>query len=578
MSTGSRCNRCTSPCRGWLALLWFVGAECLAQGVAPSQVTPPTLRLPPSERIQEPTRASPGAMRVPDGAGALYFIAGDISLEGAFDEMSAATAEFSRELSGRRISVADLYAAAGELERTYAVAGYPLARMSIPPQHLADHGPVRIVVIDGFIESFDDAAVPVRMRRRVAAHVRDLIGRRHLRQHDIERALLLAGTQPGLSLRSSLVRGEQLGGTRLVLDGTDEWMSTTVAADNRMSPTLGGKNLSTKLALNGAFGVGEQLYLSAQMAPGDSGVFGWSAPLRTEGGGVVLGLGSSGLVLNPEYTVTRTRPQAVAGVPLTIGRFQRLALRADFPLIRTRSETLSLTGELSHLQERTDYVDFDTGLRRDRLMVLRAGLEWTPPTAGRHSTWVAAHLAQGLGGRTQTDAASSQVPLSRIGARPVFTRLNADLQQSWVWTPRLQGLLVVHGQSTFDRAVLQSQQFQLDGADASSAFLPGTFSVDEGVTLRAELQSRFMPAVAQLVGGLSPYVFTAVGRGYIDRPTALEPAAITSGSFGMGLRGSLRLRQGGPEATFSLEGARQQSNATYINDGYRLNAALAVRF
>ena len=87
----------------------------------------------------------------------------------------------------------------------HARAGYVLVRVTVPPQELRDHGSLRIVVVDGFIERIEANAVPDRVRALVVERIAALVGRRHITLDEIERWLLTAGDVPGLWLRSTLV-------------------------------------------------------------------------------------------------------------------------------------------------------------------------------------------------------------------------------------------------------------------------------------------------------------------------------------------------------------------------------------
>ena len=102
-----------------------------------------------------------------------------------------------------------------------------------------------------------------------------------------------------------------------------------------------------------------------------------------------------------------------------------------------------------------------------------------------------ANVSQGLGGRTAADAAASGVPLSRLGAGPEFTKsnVNARLSQPLPYELRLD--LIGAGLYSLGKPMLRSEQIALDGSDAVSAFDSGSFTADQGVTLRGELTRPF---------------------------------------------------------------------------------------
>ena len=78
---------------------------------------------------------------------------------------------FFRTLESRRVTVARIYELANAMEEAYARAGYVLVRVTVPEQKLNDHGPLKIVVVDGFIEKVQVDNVPERVHALVAARM-----------------------------------------------------------------------------------------------------------------------------------------------------------------------------------------------------------------------------------------------------------------------------------------------------------------------------------------------------------------------------------------------------------------------
>lgn len=76
---------------------------------------------------------------------------------------------------------------------------------------------------------------------------------------------------------------------------------------------------------------------------------------------------------------------------------------------------------------------------------------------------------------------------------------------------------------------------------ALSSLSPGSYAVDEGVTLRGEL-ARSMPIGASSDIAVLPYVFAAVGGGRLHNPTAVAAGSLRAANLGVELR--LRLWRG----------------------------------
>lgn len=517
-------------------------------------------------------------LRAPAGAERLNVRVGRVAVEGGFPGLADATRALLPRVEGRRVSVADIYAFANAVEQVYAAAGYVLARVVLPPQHLRDGGPIRLLVIDGQIEAVDVSGVPERVRAVVAGRTASLVGVPRLTLAEIERRLLIAGDAPGVRLKSTLMRGQRDGGTRLVLEGTHRLLSGSIGADNRLDATLGRWQLNGNLALNSPFGFGEQFYGAVGSGTDLGQAFGADARLRLFGGGAVIPLGSDGWTINPEYTHSQTQPTPLPGAPATRGTFERLALRSSYPLIRTRTQALNFDVSLEAIRQRTEALGFGVDLSRDRYAVLRAGATYGTAFPWGMTTQANATYSQGLGGRDRADAVASLTPLSRLGGDPDFSKLTASLRvvQSLPW--EMQFDLTARAQWAFNQPMLSSEQFSLDGLDQVSAFAAGTFNVDQGATLRGELGRSFGVSQDGWGATLTPYLFASGGRGEILMPTAVERAWIGAAALGVGLRIAADVADGAVKPIISAEVGRSFSTVAGEREGWRGNLAVSVRF
>jgi hemolysin activation/secretion protein len=558
------------------ALLMLATAPTFAQQVAPSQVTPSTLRpqAQPSAGIALP--ASEG-LSPPQGAEKLSVKVGRIDVEGTFPELAAATAAITESIRGKTLSVSQIYQAANAIEQAYAAAGYILARVVVPPQKLVDNGPLHLVIVDGFIESVDVKGVPERQRAVVAARMASVVGLHHVTLPAIERRLLIVADIPGLVLRSTLARGSTPGGTLLVLEATQNYVTGSAGFDDHLPSSLGTWALNSSFALNSVFGFGEQIYASATSSYQLGKSFDGKSPIRVLGGGFVLPVGTDGFTLNPEYTNSTTLPTTVAGAPPSRGIFERFAIRAAYPLIRTRAETLNLQATYEFDEEHLTPIGFDTVLYQDRYQVTRWQAAYSRVLAWAATAQASGTFSLGVTGRTPAAAAAAGIPLSRTGVSPEFSKFDLDLHYAQLLPADFQLALIGHGQTSFDKPLMLAEQFSLDGPDALSGFASGTFSVDQGMTGRAELSHPF-PVDPNIVPAIvSPYIFGAAGRGFVEMPTAVERPTIDAESFGVGLRTNATSAPpfGG---AFSFELARRLSDDPGYRQGYRANVAFSLSF
>ncbi|WP_052523358.1 ShlB/FhaC/HecB family hemolysin secretion/activation protein, partial [Bradyrhizobium sp. STM 3809] len=505
---------------------------------------------------------------------------GAARVEGGFPELADAAAALVAELAGKRVSVEAIYAAAARLEQAYVRAGFPLVRVVLPPQRLVDHGPLRIVVVDGFIERIDVSALPSQVRGVVQRRTAALVGRRHVTQEQIEHALLIAGEVPGVTLRSTLARGAADGGVALILEGEHHLVAVSTGTDNRLAKSLGIWQARGAVTVNSALGWGEQVYASVGSGANPNDFVAGRPPLLLYGLGLVLPVGNDGLTINPEYTRSITRTAAAANVPATRGTFERYAIRLRDPIRLTRSGSLYANAALELIDQRSDAADFGLALNHDHYGVLRVGPDYATTLPWGAGLQLGAQGAFGLGGRGPLDVAASDVPLSRQGASSQFVKWSANARLTQPLPGGLQLDVLTAGQYSQNRPLLRPEQIALDGADALTAFATGTFTADQGVTVRGELSRAFALPASTIKANmnLSPYLFAAYGRGWIVNATAVEQPSFNAESVGLGIRSGLGAVTGWTAANLTVEVARGFTDLAGVRAGWRGTMLLNVSF
>jgi hemolysin activation/secretion protein len=561
---------------------WLTASACvvsanaaLAQMVAPSQVTPQSLRPAAASPATIALPAAPGLIP-PANADNLSIIVSDVVVEGGFPDMAEQTRAIVHGVVGRRVSVAELYAAASAIEAAYGSAGYALARVVVPPQRLNPHGAFKLVVVDGYIESIDAKSLSARQRSVVSARLAPLVGRRHMKLAEIERRVLLAGDVAGLTLKSTLAAGATSGGATLTLNGTERLVTGSSTVDNDLPSSLRNWEVVRNLQINSPFGMGEQFYLSATTGYDIFQLFNGTIPIQIFGGGFVMPIGVDGFTINPEYTNAITRPTPQAGLPPTTGYFQRADLRASYPLIRTRRETLNLSSVLEWDQEYMRPSGFPSDLYDDNYFVWRGRADSISSLSGGVGVEAIGTLSQGLGGRT---GVGSFVPLSQQGATPHFTKFDASVRYTQPLPNMFSLMLYGSGQTSFGQPLMVSEQFSLDGPTAVSGFPTGTFVVDEGGFGRAELGRTFLFPVSGTQIPFEPYAFGAAGIGVIDMPTIVQQGTVRLGTLGLGARASVNTNWWFiTGADLDAEVARFASDVPGERQGWRGNLSFSLRF
>jgi hemolysin activation/secretion protein len=554
---------------------WMSSAA--AQSTSPVTVTPETLRPKSTDngfRVDIPTF---GGIAPPVGAEGLSVQLASATLEGGYSEVASESDAILARLRGQRVTLAQIYAAASEIEAAHARAGFVLARVAVPPQDLHDGGELRISLIDGFIEAIDVSALSPRVRDVVAARTAKLKGRHHLRLDQIEQPLLIANDVPGLTLRSTLMRGSEPGGTKLVLDGKHKLVSGSLGVDNQLDSSLQDWGVTAQVSINSAFGHGEQIYGFVASGYDVSKLFGDEMRERVLGAGAVIPVGDGRFTFNPEVTFSRTRPVPSPGAPPTFGKLRRLSLRAGYVLNKTRSQSLLLTGGIEQIEESNTIPLFSVIFSRDRYMAARLGLNYDHILPDGSSYGFGAQFSQGLGNLgaiTVDDAVKSGVGFSRQGAKLGFTKLTAQARGDWSVGANLDFRLAARGQTSFGNPVFRAEQFSMEGTDGVSAYVGGVTAVDQGLVARAEIGGNLMLGKAYDDGAVSPYLFVAGGSGSIQQPTVLEPAHLKAASFGIGARTRLPKWR----LSIGLEYAHGVSDLAAIDKTDRVNVSVTVRF
>ncbi|MEL6681933.1 MAG: ShlB/FhaC/HecB family hemolysin secretion/activation protein [Pseudomonadota bacterium] len=511
------------------AAMGFASQPCLAQTAG--EITPDTFR-PELPTLSGALVFSGGpGTQAPPGAERIGITLSDVRISGARPELAAANDALRDRLTGKQIPVSELFAATTALEEAYVNAGLVLTRVILPQQALRDGGTLRVDVVNGFVETIDDATVPDAVRTRVGRLVEPLVGRPGVTLAELERQLLLAGDVSGVALNTALATGETQGGTVLALDVKYQRVTSFFSYDNFPDRALGEPTLNFGTEVNSAFGFGETLYLRASTTP-QRGLT--DTPLYRVGAlGAVFPVGRSGLTANIEITRSITNPEE--SVAPTSSSFGRESFRLVYPMIRSRSINLNAQVVFDH---QTDQQDIELAAEtvpvyEDDINVLRVLANGSFRHTDRATSEGSLTVSRGLD-IFNARKATADLPLSRAGADPEFTTLSGSYRFQRALGDDLAILMNARAQTSFGDAVVASEQFSAVGAGDLSAFDSGSLRGDSGVALRSEVSRRLNGALNGEPFVIAPYVFAAAGALRINEPTAVEEGEDIAGAFGIG--------------------------------------------
>lgn len=519
--------------------VFTLGAAAWAQNVpAPSQVAPPQIVLPaPTGRIAIPQ--VPAGAAIPAEAKRLSFKLTDFEIKGEFAELVAERKVVSNPLIGRRVTVAQIFEFADKLQQIYVRAGYPLVRVVISPQEFEGSARIKLRIIDGFVERLDLDAISQQVRGRVGAVLASLVDQTHLKQGELERRLLIAGEAAGLTLNATFSAGKREGGSILILTGRFRPVSVSLYADNAMPGVFGNQQVVGAVSFNSLLGLGEQITLSAAGLPSQD--FTSTDPTRrylSAKAVVPIGIDGWGFEFGGTDGVTTPRVSPNAA---TQGLLKQAYAKLFYDLIKRRDLDLVVFGRIEATDEEIGSLLFTPviPLSLDRVRPIRFGFEgsWRLPMQGTTIGYASAfsHGLNAFGARTAADA-SALLPLSRQGADANFDKWDGRVEIGQALPEGFNVNLILAGQTSFNRPLLRSEQYGIDGSRMLSGFTSGSLMGDTAWVTRGELSRAFAMPVGKGAVTLSPYVFGATGERKYVAPTALEVGSLHATNYGTGLR------------------------------------------
>ena len=555
------------------------GASALAQNVpSPSQVAPPIIE-PPTGGGHIAIPQVPAGAQIPAQAKKLSFELTGFTITGEFDEFVDERKDLAAPLVGKTITVAQVFEFADQLQQIYAKAGYPLVRVVLLPQEFEGSARIKLRVIDGFVERLDLTALPWQVQHRVAAVLAPLQNRTHLRQGDLERQLLIAGEAPGLVLNATFAPGKQVGGSVLVLTGRYRPVSMSLYMDNDMPVVFGTGQGVVSGSTNSWLGLGEQLTVQVAGLP-DRDFISEFPTRRYLGGTFSVPIGIDGWKFEVGGTdgITTPRVDPTTG---TKGVYDEGYAKLSYELFKRRDYELTLNERLDAANETIESLLFmpPAPLSEDRVRALRTGADgiWRLREYGTTITY-GANFSRGLdalGARTINDA-SPLLPLSRQGADAVFQKLDGHLEIDQALEHDFFVNFYAAGQDSFHRAMLTSEQYDIDGAKLLSGFTAGALPGDTAWMVRGEFGRSFTGPIGNVVW--MPYLFEATGERILEDPTSLEIASVHATDYGAGVRFNLPPPTAWmPSGYGFVEASHRYTNETTLS-GDRIFAGLLLQY
>lgn len=467
------------------------------------------------------------------------FTLGAVNIDGATVFSEEQLSRYFEPYLATEVDQPKLSQLARAITSQYRKSGYVLSYATVPSQDV-QAGMVRLAVVEGRI-----GQVSIRgagsAQRAIEATADSLVHTGPVRQSQLERTIGLIRDFPGLSVtdigieRSNAEPGLYTLNVKVVHDRR----RALSYFDNRGTGNLGHSRFYNSLSWSSVAIAGDEFRIDLFAMPGSRSHYLYGQVLGA------LPLGRSGLRMS--ISASRGGEYLRADQDFR-GRTDNVSAQLTYPFMRSRD--LTIIGKTSITDWRTDGTIAHARLLRDRLRVLRAGLNFS--NEGRTRFEGEVMLSQGVGFAGMTRAGD---PLaSRINASGRFTKATFMMLVGKPLGDLLMLRATAAGQYS-DRPLLSAEQFSLGGSKVGRAFKFNEVTGDRGVGAGIELSYR-LGSPPKNRRGLELFGFLDGGLA-ADVKSQTSPARTRSlASTGVGTRFNLA------GASFSIEAALPLSRSS----------------
>lgn len=393
---------------------------------------------------------------------------------------------------GRELSQSDLRALASAVAGVARDRGYIFAWAEIPAQTL-EMGIVRVVLHEGTIDRIVVEGSESQIARAILA---SLVTGTGVRRDEVERALMLVGDLPGITLGKT--RFEQRDGAGTLVVAVEESRTAVRGRlENDGPDAIGPDRVTLGYDFTGLAFAGDNLTVEGVTVPSAPRELGYVAMRYT------LRPDRSGTSISASAAVGYTNPDGPLRQLKTHGRSIEAGLSASYPLIRGRRTSLWL-GVDGGLQ-RIEQWQAGTRIRRDTLVTMRADLNgYAPLLRGRLRA--GAGVADGLGPSGLGD--------------PLASRPDGDARFikgfAWInWFGKIAGPIsakLAGFAQIADRPLLAAEEAAIGGPRFGRGYDYAERTGDKGVLASAELQANIDPLLPAWVDWAHVYGFADAGK------------------------------------------------------------------
>jgi hemolysin activation/secretion protein len=404
------------------------------------------------------------------------FVLTAVIIDGATAFTPAELAPLYRKYLATRVTEAEVKKIAEAITETYRGAGYVFSQADIPPQDVLA-GVLRLRVTEGYVSRIEtgdgwmDKGV-------IGAYLAPVLAERPVRLATVERAMLLINDLPGVSIAdASMTEGADPGQKVLKLKIEEQTVNAELYMDNRGTPSSGRLQTWASASANSLLITGSKLQVGVFTVPDmpQELIYGqvkWSQPV-----------GSWGTTAELTLSGSKSNSGADEEDDDTESDSRRVHLKVRHPLLRTRSDSLWLTGELDYYDLNEDTlgaVSFE-----DRNRTASAGVEYYRSDILNGDFYATAVYSRGLDVMGASNTGNGE--LSRSDGKATFDKVEVEVRR----LQKLWGGLGLYGQAKgqwANQPLLSAAEFSLGGSQYGRAYDYGEFVGDRGWAGSLELR------------------------------------------------------------------------------------------
>lgn len=399
-------------------------------------------------------------------------------------------------VAGTRYTLAGMNELAARLAAAYRELGYPFVRAFIPPQKV-EQGVLRIRIIEGVlgdaqVHSTDSRAGGAQAFVDAGLPLGDVI-----RDHELERTMLLLDDQPGFKVHPVMAPGTRSGESALQIEVVRKSdMAGEVGLDNTGSEATGRNRLHGSISLNSPWRFGDRISASAMVTDKHLwlGSADYEAPLNATGLRGQLGYSRTSYQLGNEFSALGAS-----------GTAKTATIKLSYPLLRSQRANAVASLALQHkaLDDRFETLGL-VKTKFSNLATMALQFDRKDSVGGGGVTYGLVGLTTG---ELRLDDASRPLDDATARTNGHFARLNLDITR----IQKLPGVFSAYARFSGQRAsgnLDSSEKYGIGGFLGVRTYPMGEGNGDNAWLTQLELRAD--------AGGGSVFAFADAGQAWTN--------------------------------------------------------------